>query len=145
MKNRPVLLVAVRVCALIFQMVLVRFKSLLSPWQHPSSLLWCGAGSENGAELSPGLRATGPIRHAGCHAAPEYWRRIRWWRWRNQTPSGYLPTLQLQLRFNKPCQRGPLGARQGLQERLGVLRQPRYPSLRPKLYYAAGQRCAQVC
>lgn len=89
---------------------------------------------------APGLRASGPSRHARCHATPKCWWRIRRWRWRwqwNQTLSRYFPILQLQHGFSRACQ--------GLQEWFGELGHPRYPQLRPKLHHAAGQRCAQVC
>lgn len=150
----PVLLVAVRVyaCKTVSDVMVKWFLSGLRvfslAWQQPSSLLWCSAGSENGAEPPPGLRAPGLKRHACCHVAPEHSRRIRrgrrqqrrqrrrWW---NQTSCGHLPIVQLQRGFSGPCQHGPLGAGQGLQEWLSELRQLRHPRLRPQLYHAAGQ------
>lgn len=162
--NSPVLLVAVRVCAwktacdVMVKWFLsgLRVFSPLGSYLHPCRSAVPGLRTEPNPRIQPsGLRATGLIRHACCHVAPEYscrfrrrrqqWWRQRgqwWWQW-NQTPCRHLHILQRG--FGGPCQHGPLDVGEGLQEWLSELRQLRYPHFRSKLHYAAGQWRAEVC
>lgn len=122
-------------------MVLVRVKSYVSFFIPFLMQCWACERSWTTKPQVPGPRAARHTQHARCHVAPEF--RRRFWRgqqqqwWWDQTSSGHLPTLQLQLR--------QLGAGQGLQELLHHHRRLRCSRLRPELHYAASQWRAQVC
>lgn len=101
-------------------------------------------GSDSLDQRPTGPRAAGLIRDARCHVAPEYGRRFRRRRRRNQTVNGHLQVFQLQRQLGGQLQSGPPRAQQSLQERLGELGRVGRARLGPQLHHAAGQRRAQV-